>query len=116
MEQGSSLEKEPLLPPPLPGAAKRHRLYSGRGSGSGSGSGDLEDDGHCCVSAASSPRSGGPGETRDNWECLLGCFSVLGGTGRRRPRKAGDGKLKHRRVSPKPGLDQNEISRPGAFG
>ncbi|ETE61964.1 Two pore calcium channel protein 2, partial [Ophiophagus hannah] len=55
MEQGSRLEKEPLLPPPLPGAAKRHRLYSGRDSG------DLEDDGHCCVSAASSPGSGGPG-------------------------------------------------------
>ncbi|XP_032082490.1 two pore calcium channel protein 2 isoform X1 [Thamnophis elegans] len=54
MEQGSSLEKEPLLPPPLLGAAKRHRLYSGRNSG------DLEDDGHCCVSAASSPRSRGP--------------------------------------------------------
>ncbi|KAG8125903.1 hypothetical protein E2320_021272 [Naja naja] len=55
MEQGSRLEKEPLLPPPLPGVAKRHRLYSGKDSG------DLEDDGHGCVSAASSPRFGGPG-------------------------------------------------------
>ncbi|XP_039217367.1 two pore calcium channel protein 2 isoform X1 [Crotalus tigris] len=54
MEQGTSPEKEPLLPPPLPGAAERHRLYSGTDRG------DLEDDGHCCVSAASSPRSGGP--------------------------------------------------------
>ncbi|XP_063145649.1 two pore channel protein 2 isoform X2 [Candoia aspera] len=54
MEQGTSPEKEPLLPPPLSGAARRHRLYSGRDSG------DLGDDGQCGVSAASSPRSRGP--------------------------------------------------------
>lgn len=107
MEQGSSLEKEPLLPPPLPGAAERRRLYSGTDRG------DLEDDGHCCVSVAASPRSGGPGETRDYWECLLGWFSV---PGRNWTLHAGRGGLAKensdlRRRYPKPGLDQNESSR-----